>query len=91
MENEKDPPVIVVFRKVRYSDGEEILALFPTMRERNDLCVCYARIGQHSGADYRACVARGCPATPEEYASLKKELEDMGYSLIVRKRYSGKH
>lgn len=43
---------------------------------------CYSHIGQHSGChpDY----ANECkPATPEQYADLKKELEGLGYNLEI--------
>lgn len=76
-----------VFRK--FKDGQ-ILALFPY--EKYDAfglyCVSYMHIGQHSAADYSGMVAETTLAKPEEYASLKKELESIGYLIHPIKRAS---
>ena len=90
---------LVVFRKYKkkhlsdlYKDTgrPEILALFPEIIEvpSKYLCSCYERLGQHGSADYYGCVRELTdPATPEEYDSLKKELESLGYKLKVRKKW----
>lgn len=58
----------VIFRK----DDGEIVACFP------DDMSCYSHIGQHS--EYvREWYADTKPATPEEYADLKRELESAPY------------
>jgi len=51
-----------------------------------NLCQSYESIGQHGAADYMHCLSATKPATPKEYASLKKELESIGYNLKVMKR-----
>jgi hypothetical protein len=80
----------VVFRRWPRSQGGQVLALFP--EEPSDFqafyCMSYERVGQHGAADYVRCLAVTKPATPNEYDSLKKELESLGYVLDVRKRAS---
>ncbi|MCK5236221.1 MAG: hypothetical protein KAR06_04470 [Deltaproteobacteria bacterium] len=74
----------VIFRK--YPEGD-VIALFPdNSYRRNYMTECYQHIGQHGEGDYRGVVASTKPATPEEYADLKAELESIGYDLDVRKR-----
>lgn len=73
----------VVFRK--FKDGE-IMALFPYEIETGRFVLSYQHIGQHSGADYNHFILGTEPATPEQYADLKKELENIGYNLRVIKR-----
>jgi hypothetical protein len=88
MSNEQQPATIVVFRK--WKEDGTILALFPDdIADYAGHCSSYAHIGQHSAADYAACIAASVPATPREYAALKRELESppYHYRLIVRKRY----
>lgn len=77
---------IVVFRT--YRDGGDVLALFPAEVYNGHLCESYQRIGQHGGADYSHCIKITKPASPSEYASLKRELEGIGYNLNIKKRYS---
>ena len=74
----------VVFRKW---DGD-IIALFPDEAYNTDprLCTSYLHVGQHGSADPKHIVASSKLATPEEYADLKKELESIGYNLLVLKR-----
>jgi len=82
----------VVFRKWRPAIakkfyGADIIALFPYEIESIKGEVnSYEHVGQHSGADYQSCIQRTTPATPEEYAELKAELESLGYNLKVVKR-----
>ena len=73
----------VIFRK--FKDGE-ILALFPELSEGGAGIESYMHLGQHSSADYRGCIRRTKPATPEEYKDLAAELECIGYNLLIRKR-----
>jgi hypothetical protein len=86
--SETNPPVVVIFRK--WKEDGEILALFPTEIAHDHYCTVYAHVGQHSAGDYHACIALSTPATPAEYASLKRELESepYNYNLTVRKRYT---
>lgn len=77
---------IVVFR---WDDGE-VCALFPEIQGDSNgrYCSCYAHVGQHGSADYTGYVARTRPATPDEYADLRAELESppYGYRLDIRQR-----
>lgn len=79
---------IVVFRK--WPNGD-ILALMPadTADHRGNV-TCYEHVGQHGAADYPSCIARTKPATPAEYASLKRELESAPYNyrFKVQRRYT---
>lgn len=71
----------VVFRKWR----GEIIALFPY--EFTDqigfFCSSYMHVGQHGCADYTSIVNRSKPALPSEYESLRHELTNLGYNLLV--------
>lgn len=79
----------VVFRvwNPRFGCGG-CIALFPLSDEGQDLCSSYEHVGQHGLADYAAVISRTRPATPDDYASLKRELEGapFGYVLQVYKR-----
>jgi hypothetical protein len=79
----------VIFRKFK-SDGE-ILALFPEVPHdrMGDFCVSYAHVGQH-GAASPVLTGTTSPATPEESAPLKREIESLGYDLEVCRRVSFK-
>jgi hypothetical protein len=79
---------IVIFR--RFPDGD-IIALFPCMPAEclNPWpCQSYMHVGQHGAADPRI-VHDTRSAKPNEYATLKAELEQIGYRLIVRHRFPG--
>lgn len=81
--NERTP---VIFKA---SPDGEVTAFFPTLPGdmSPSTCACYSHIGQHSGADvlYAASLR---PATPAEYADLWRELTQIGYSLVTRRRFS---
>lgn len=77
----------VIFRT--FLDGGDVIALFPL--EPCDLssynCQSYQHIGQH-GAACPSLMATGTRrAKPEEYASLKAELERIGYDLEIYERF----
>lgn len=80
-------PVVFRFWK------NEIIALFPC--EPSDVdgkyCLSYMFMGQHGGANYAMIIQNSRPATPEEYAKLKAELERLGYALRVCQRSSPYH
>jgi len=76
----------VMFRK--FSDGE-IIALFPELFEKNDCCLSYMHIGQHSAASYEL-VHDTELANETEYKPLYDELETLGYNLQVCKRLTEK-
>ena len=77
----------VIFRK--WKDNGDIIALFPyEARKRGffGIVESYEHVGQHGDADYPLVVKATRPATPEEYADLKAELEGLGYNLKVMQR-----
>lgn len=90
----------VVFRFLNAGKGKywqrDLIALFPgetwTDRNRGKLCSSYIHIGQHCGADYAGIIKSSRPATPDEYASLKRELESSpyNYNLKVLKRWTSR-
>ena len=95
---EKTGKTVVVFRK--FKDTGDIIALFPEVIEENHTgyCSSYMHVGQHGAANYSALVTGGsngwnsaptCPAHPDEYADLKRELESApyNYQLIVKRKF----
>jgi len=76
----------VVFRMWRIDGQDELIALFPYAPASPCLVESYQCIGQHGDADYGRIVAHSRPATEDEYRNLKRELECIGYKLIVRQR-----
>ena len=87
------PLTRVIFRKfldhqdTDYGDG--VIALFPDEPGTNDpaTCMSYMHTGQHGSASTRIIwgeprVTR--PATPDEYADLKRELENPPYEYRLR-------
>lgn len=80
----------VIFR--RYKDGD-IIALFPSEPGNTRLATClsYQHIGQHGAADLRGTMEDTTPASEKQFASLKQELEDIGYSLRLVKRPNREH
>jgi hypothetical protein len=82
------PVTKVVFRKFK-NDGS-IIALFPEIEEYGGSISSYMHVGQHSAASYYGCVIRSTLATETEYAPLKRELESIGYSLKVIKKFTRK-
>jgi hypothetical protein len=74
----------VIFRR----DGDEIVAVFPTIEADPGQATCYAHIGQHSGCS-RQWYYETRPAKPAEYADLLAELVDIGYDdLKIYRRWS---
>ena len=69
----------------------EVIALFPELAGDSNpyrTCQSYMHIGQHSAADVRLSSLKA--ATPYQYASLKVELEQIGYDLLIVKKFSRK-
>jgi hypothetical protein len=72
---------VVIFRKDRPDKygfhTNDVFALMPEIPTDmyGDYCVCYQHIGQHGSANYHLCIRASKPASPEEYAELKAELE----------------
>lgn len=87
MEQDKyhTPVVFRVWKDPKYHNG--VIALFPYENEGQGNCLSYEHVGQHGPAHYTGVMSITRPATPEEYADLKEELESIGYRLrIVQKR-----
>ena len=85
MKNQENT-TIVVFRKWKPKHGRmnDIIALFPGIDEGNGKCLSYEHVGQHGGADYQGVVSLTIPATPKEYAALKRELESEPFNYRFR-------
>jgi hypothetical protein len=89
--NKAQEEVVDVVFRVDKSLGHDVYALFPHEVENSKGHVLsYQHVGQHSEADYTACIASSRPATEQEYAALKAELEAIGYKLRVVKRMNSK-
>lgn len=79
-------PVIVHFRKwTRAENKGEIGALFPGIEGNRTKrhCMDYHYNGQHGACDARQFVRCTVPAKPDEYASLARVLESLGYRLKI--------
>lgn len=91
MNKDKDTTA-VVFRVWKSGTGAgDVIALFPGVNwdaGHYALCTSYEHVGQHGGANYASVIRRTRPATPAEYADLRRELEGIGYALDVRKRWT---
>lgn len=89
MDKDKDKTT-VVFRVYKHGCGKgDVLALFPGEPSGvRNFVMCYQHVGQHGDADYHHCIRITRPATPAEYADLRRELEGIGYALDVRKRWT---
>lgn len=81
---EKDSyPTNVIFLKHEFNGNDDVYAFFPDEKfDSEGNYASYSHIGQHSACslDY---VKESTPASPEEYADLKNELEGLGYNLNV--------
>ena len=77
---------VVVFRYWHW----QVIALFPELIEDKHnprIIDSYMHIGQHRAADYAGIMQFSRAATPEEYQSLKDELESgFGYNLEIRQK-----
>ena len=75
----------VIFRKFKNGD---VIALFPELPAYKHYITCYEHFGQHGSADYHVVLDQTKLASPKEYQELKKELETIGYDVVVYKRYT---
>ena len=84
----KEQPTAVVFRVWNHKPDKgfngDVIALFPSLPEYGGNVLCYEHIGQHSAADYARVIECTRPAKPEEYASLRRELEAAPYRYNLR-------
>ena len=76
---------LVIFRRWRSGD-REVIAVFPEVPASylGSESMSYLHHGQHGGCFYPQLVRDTRAATPAEYADLKHELEQIGYTLDVR-------
>lgn len=68
----------VIFRK----DSFGVFALFPDNKVSKNKCVGYSVREKHFHTIYNYEMNESKPCTEEEYAPLKKELEELGYTDI---------
>ena len=89
MKRDKEKTV-VIFRKWKgKAEHGDIIALFPDIDDGDGYCSSFEHVGQHGGASYCGVIRQTTPATPAEYADLKRELErSYGYNLTIMKRHS---
>jgi hypothetical protein len=95
MENKKptEPPTVVLFRKDRSGPHKgTVIAVFPEIVGARNEVSYYVHVGQHASAPYHNLISTTAPASPEEYASLKRELESepYRYNLTVRAKTNNK-
>lgn len=78
----------VIFRKWRKRADGGVIALFPEIPcdAYRFYVMSYEHMGQHGGADYAGVMFQTLPATEEEFITLKRELERLGYNLAVYQR-----
>lgn len=71
----------VIFRKFSKKEGGEVIALFPTDLGTYDpyTCCSYMHVGQHGSTDPQGIINCTKVAKPDEYESLKRELESAPY------------
>lgn len=84
----KQETIKVIFRKFVDSTTDQIIAIFPELAGDQDwegTCLSYQHIGQH-GAANTDLSEYTVPCREEEYEDLKKELENIGYSLKIVKQ-----
>jgi hypothetical protein len=68
-----------------WNNTGDVFALFPLITaDVGGRITAYQHVGQHAAADYVHCMHHSSPATPEEYAPLKTELESIGYTLDIK-------
>lgn len=87
----KEQPTIVQFRV--FPDGD-VIAIFPGVEysRADHHCLSYMHVGQHAACDAQGVIRSTKPATLEQSAPLRRELESRGYVLrvvrrIARQRY----
>lgn len=71
--------------------GADAIALFPQEPGTSDFyttCQSYMHIGQHSSASVELADLKA--ANEDEYSSLKRELESIGYELEIGKKFTQK-
>lgn len=93
-QDEEITPVLFRVHRAPKLHGSDVTAVFPC--EPHDTygrtMSCYVHVGQHGACDF-GWYQRTRPATPAEYASLRKELESApyGYRLKPYQRMTPQH
>lgn len=89
VQDTEETPVLFRVHRAPVKHGAEITAVFPCepATYTGYAMSCYAHVGQHGSCDY-GWYQKTRPATPEEYAELKQELESApyGYRLKIYQR-----
>lgn len=81
----------VLFRATKSGQFKgEVTAVFPAEPGSPGYMSCYAHTGQHSDCSFDWYYTTR-PATPDEYRSLKSELESIGYVLRTVHRVTRAH
>lgn len=66
-------------------DESEVIAIFPDLKANMDGDpLCFQHIGQHGACDPDFVKGNARPATPEEYADMKRELEAPPYRYNLK-------
>ena len=73
----------VIFRKFKEGDIIALLSDEKTWRKKD--ITCYQHYGQHTECNSNI-VNITSPANESEYIELKKELESLGYNLLIQRR-----
>lgn len=82
-----DNPTPVLFRVDKSGEFKGyVTAVFPREVNRNGTFLCYSHTEQHGICTRGWVLSKTRPATPDEYADLKRELESIGYTLKVYAR-----
>jgi hypothetical protein len=86
MSHVRTDTIPVIFRVFPKKEGGDVVALFPTLPGTHEWWTCssYMHVGQHGGADCRGLISMTRPATPDEYAALKRELESPPYEYRLK-------
>lgn len=80
----KNDKTIVVFRV--WPESGDVIALFPFLIAdiSGIYCLSYGRTGQHGSASDISVMSHTRPAAPDEYATLKMELEGIPYRYNLK-------
>ena len=76
----------VIFRRWLKKDGGDVIALLLDVPANKGRVMMYEHVGQHGEGSYFGVMGSTRPAKDDEYSNLKRELESIGYRLILRKR-----
>lgn len=84
-----EPKIVVCFRMDKRGDDKQVTAVFPFEDEGRGFLGCYAHLGQHGTCSPAWVTNDTRPATPAEYAPLKRELEaaPYRYRFEIRQRF----